>query len=342
MTVRAKLDKQAGFYHVVDDVAGPVAEINTFLSAIRTRGLSLLTVRAYAFDLVAVYRWLEVCKKQLTCLNQADLLDFIAHERCRHAQSTSINRRLVACRSLFQFWRPEGMAVGTVRSLPSPFYRGPGRERNLGLFVRKRQSVLKLRVKTSRKLVTPLTAAQAAAYLSGLKHRRDIAIVYLMLFCGLRSCEILKLKTQDISLLERWVRVWGKGSKERMVPLSEIVADSIAQYATHERPHACADDAFFVCLHGKRKGHTMTSAGLRSIFRTKRKRSKVSNANPHRFRHTFGTDMARSGVTLPVLQKLMGHQSPEQTLQYINLSMADIAAAYLDASAKIQKVYDLD
>jgi integrase len=83
----------------------------------------------------------------------------------------------------------------------------------------------------------------------------------------------------------------------------------------------------------------MTSAGLRSIFRNKRKRSGVSSANPHRFRHTFGTDMARSGVRLPVLQKLMGHQSAEQTLQYINMSMSDIAEAYFKAVKEIQKSY---
>jgi len=341
MTVRAELCTKTGLYRVVDDLAGPVEEINAFLEAVHTRGLSLLTVRAYAFDLAAVYRWLEVCGKRLESLTQADLLGFIAHERRRKAQPASINRRLVACRSLFEFWRPEGMAAGAGRSLPSAFYRGPGRERNLGLHALKKPTSLKLKVKTQRKLVTPLTPKQVMTYLSGLKRYRDIAIVHLMLFCGLRSREVLGLKPRDVCLLERWVRVWGKGGKERAVPLSEVVAESIEQYVKHERPHSC-EDALFVCLHGKRKGKAMTPAGLRSIFRIKRKRSKVSNANPHRFRHTFGTDMARSGVTLPVLQKLMGHQSPEQTLQYINMSMSDVAEAYLDASARIRRIYALD
>ncbi|RPI97697.1 MAG: integrase, partial [Spirochaetales bacterium] len=307
MTLRAKLDAETGLYRVVDDIAGPLEEINAFLDAIHTRELSLLTVRAYAFDLAAVYRWLEVCGKRLESLTQADLLDFIAHERRRKAQPASINRRLTALRSLFEFWKPEGMAAGVGRNLPSPFYRGPGRDRNLGLYALKKRRTLKLKVKTPRKLVTPLTPRQVNTYLSGLKRYRDIAIVHLMLFCGLRSREALGLKTGDVCLLERRVKVWGKGGKERAVPLSRVVAESIELYAKHERPHSCEGDALFVCLHGKRRGRAMTPAGLRSIFRIKRKRSKVSNANPHRFRHTFGTDMARSGVTLPVLQKLMGH-----------------------------------
>ena len=83
----------------------------------------------------------------------------------------------------------------------------------------------------------------------------------------------------------------------------------------------------------------MTSAGLRSLFRYRRRGSAVHNANAHRFRHTFGTDMARAGVRLPTLQRLMGHAYAETTLQYINLSMTDIAAEYGRASAVIQRRY---
>lgn len=339
MTVSAKPSGKSGLYHVVDNVTGPVSEINGFLEAVHTRGLSALTVRAYAFDLAAVYRWLEDSVRELMSLSQSDLLDFVAHERRRGAQSASINRRLSTCRLLFEFWRPEGMAADAGTSLTTPFYRGPGRERSLGLHTLKKKRSLQLRVKVPRKLVTPLTPEQVRKYLAGLQRYRDIAIVHLMLFCGLRSREVLRLRPRDVSLLERWIRVWGKGGKERAIPLSEIAADSIEQYFKHERPHSCIDDALFVCLHGKRKGRAMTPAGLRSIFRTKRKRSKVSNANPHRFRHTFGTDMARCGVRLPVLQKLMGHQSPELTLQYINMSMSDIAEAYFKAAEEIQKSY---
>ena len=86
----------------------------------------------------------------------------------------------------------------------------------------------------------------------------------------------------------------------------------------------------------------MTPAGLRSLFRGRRKSTALTNANPHRFRHTFGADMARSGLVLPVLQKLMGHTNPETTLGYINLSMTDIADAYRVAAAEIQKHYDPD
>jgi len=200
----------------------------------------------------------------------------------------------------------------------------------------------RLRVKAPQRLVTPLTPEQVKTFLAGLRRYRDIAIVHLMLFCGLRSREVLGLKQRDVSLLERWIRVWGKGGKERAIPFCDIVEASIEQYARYERPRSCIDEALFVCLQGKRMGCAMTPAGLRSIFRTKRQLAEVSAANPHRFRHTFGTDMARSGMSLPVLQRLMGHRSPEQTLQYINMSMSDIAEAYRKAVTEIHKHYGVD
>ena len=83
----------------------------------------------------------------------------------------------------------------------------------------------------------------------------------------------------------------------------------------------------------------MTTAGLRSLFRYRRREDELSNANAHRFRHTFGADMARAGVRLPILQRMMGHAKAETTLQYINLAMTDIAAEYRRASKVIQRRY---
>jgi integrase len=80
----------------------------------------------------------------------------------------------------------------------------------------------------------------------------------------------------------------------------------------------------------------MTPAGLRSLFRQRRRQPTLAIANPHRFRHTFGTDMARAGVGLPVLQRLMGHADMKTTLQYIELSMIDVADEYRRALATIE------
>ena len=342
MTVHAEVDRESGLYRVVDGEGEPVEAINAFLRAVATRGLSPLTVRAYAFDLAAVYRWLAATGRELGGLSQADLLDFVAWEKRRGAQPSSINRRLTTCRLLHAFWQPGGLSATAGTSLPAPHYRSPGRDRRLGVHILRKKRALVLKVKVPKKLVAPLTAEQVREYLRGMRRYRDIAIVHLMLLCGLRSREVLGLARTDVSLIERSVRVLGKGSKERVVPLADLVAAAIEQYLTHERPHDCLDQALFVCLQGTRRGRAMTPTGLRSLFRHRRRKPTLSDANPHRFRHTFGADMARSGVSLPVIQKLMGHANPEMTLQYINLSLADIAEAYRTASAKIHESYGLE
>jgi integrase len=83
----------------------------------------------------------------------------------------------------------------------------------------------------------------------------------------------------------------------------------------------------------------MTPEGLRNLFRFRRRRSSLQSANAHRFRHTFGTDMARAGVRLPILQRMMGHADMATTLQYIELSLVDVADAYSKAIATIEGRY---
>ena len=213
--------------------------------------------------------------------------------------------------------------------------------RRLGLHVLKNKRAMALTVKVPRTLVTPLQTEQVRRYLRGLRRYRDLAIVHLMLLCGLRSREVLGLARTDVALGERTVRVLGKGATERMVPMAELAVRSVEQYLAHERPRCGEVPALFVCLQGKRRGRAMTPAGLRSLFRHRRKKPGLDQANPHRFRHTFGADMARCGLPLPVIQRLMGHANPEMTLQYVNLSMADIAQAYREAAERIRTRYEL-
>ena len=83
----------------------------------------------------------------------------------------------------------------------------------------------------------------------------------------------------------------------------------------------------------------MTLAGLRNLFRHRRKRVALTTANPHRFRHTFGADMARAGVRLPILQLMMGHADLKTTMQYVSLSMADVADEFRMALTKLAVRY---
>jgi site-specific recombinase XerD len=326
-------------HHVLVDGHGPVAEANEFLSALQTRGLSGTTIRAYAYDLLLLYRWMHAADKVLRELTPPDLTAFIAAQRAQSAEPKSINRRLCTVQLLYQFWMARDLGVGARLTLPAHHYKGRGRDHYLGIHQRRRRGLRKLRVVEPRKLVDPLTPEQVRAFLSSLTRYRDLSIVYLMLLCGLRSHEVLGLKVDDIIVSDARIRVRGKGGRDRALPLPDVLAQTLRQYQQCERPRDPTGDRLFLVLQGKQRGQPMTLAGLRNLFRHRRKRVILATANPHRFRHTFGADMARAGVRLPILQQLMGHADLKTTLQYVRLSMADVADEFRLALAKLAKRY---
>lgn len=323
-------------YALLDEQGHGIEEANAFLAAITCRGLSPLTLRSYAYDLLAFYRWSS--GSGLAQLTAATLVDFVAEQRRMSAAPRSINRRLSTIRLLYRFHFGEPI-VGNRISLPAPHYKGPGRDRDLGLHVLAKRSRLHLRVKEPCLLVEPLTVEQVRAFFARLKRYRDLAIVHLMLLCGLRTCEVLRLELRDVDFRDRRLRIRGKGGRERAIPLPESLELALQQYLQLERPSRCSSPHVFVILQGQHRGSPMTAAGIRSLFRHRRQATLLASANAHRFRHTFGTDMARAGVRLPVLQKMMGHADAKTTLQYIQLSMADVAAEYRRAIAQLDARY---
>jgi site-specific recombinase XerD len=342
MSVRVVLDKLTALHCIAGDRGGAVDEANRFLRALRLRGLSPNTIRAYAYDLVAIYRWLKPPSKRVAKLRQSDLVGFIAEQRQSCLSARTINRRLTVCRLLYRFLTDRDMDRGRGLSAPSGHYQGPGRDKNLGLYTMPRRQRLPLQVKVPRTVVEPLQVEQIKIVLGIVKRYRDLAIIHLMLLCGLRSNEVLTLRLIDLCFEDNRVRVHGKGNKERVLPLPQALVQLLGDYLRLERPGRCDTDRLFVVLQGKRTGQPMTPCGLRSLLRYRRgSRPGIGNANAHRFRHTFGTDMARAGVRLPVLQKMMGHANSATTLQYVNLSMADIANEYQRAINQIQQRYRL-
>lgn len=162
---------------------------------------------------------------------------------------------------------------------------------------------------------------------------RDLAIVGLMLLQGLRSAEVLALNREDLLLPEAQLRVHGKGNKLRFLPLAPETVQLLDHYLQLERPDPCTT-ALFVSLKGPARGARMTSVGLRSLFRHHRRSTGVQLANPHRFRHTFASDMVRAGMSLPALMQLMGHADIQTTLRSVQVTPQDVYIQYARAVAQ--------
>jgi site-specific recombinase XerD len=173
-----------------------------------------------------------------------------------------------------------------------------------------------------------------ARFWSSFRNSRDLAIVGLMLLQGLRSQEVLNLNCDDLLLSEAQIRVRGKAHKTRFLPLAPEAAQLLDHYVRLQRPHT-STHALFVSLKGPARGARMTPAGLRSLFRYHRRTTGVPIANPHRFRHTFASDMVRAGISLPALMQLMGHAHIHTTMIYVQVSPVEVYQQYARAVAQL-------
>jgi integrase/recombinase XerD len=154
-----------------------------------------------------------------------------------------------------------------------------------------------------------------------------------MLLQGLRSKEVIALNLEDVQLGESRICVHGKGGKVRLLPLAAETVHLLDHYLRLDRPAACGP-ALFVSLKGRARGVRVTPAGLRSLFRYHRRTSGISGAHPHRFRHTFASDMVHAGISLPALMNLMGHAAISTTMIYVQISPRDVIEQYARAAAR--------
>jgi len=332
--VRVKLLQEGRDFRLVDARGRCVSDVNEFLRTLRIRGLSPHTVRAYAYDLRSFFSWLTSSGK-VRSLERADLCKFIDQQRESNLSPRSINRRLTTVQLFYRFV--------TGKDLPGAVccanYRARSRDRNLGIHRLSHRNSVHLRVKVPKKLITPLTNDQVKFLLRQFARYRDLTLCYLMVLCGLRAQEVLNIQCGDLRPFEKTLYVHGKGNKERLLPLPDVIWGVIAKYMALERPTDCVTKALFVVLQGRGRGQPMTIAGVRSLFRVRRQHPQLANIHPHLLRHTFGSAMAASGMSLPTLQRMMGHAFPETTMQYINLSMNDIVEQFQRATEKIARHY---
>ena len=312
-------------YRLLDELGQEVAWANRFLDAQRVRQLSLRSLRAYAYDLLHFARWWNhPSAPSVAAIDQDTLLDYVRYQLDRQPPPTpqTVNHRLTVLHCLFRFHQGSDIPAGS-----SHFLRTCPRRSPLGYGRPSSAAVSTLRLKAPQRLIVPLSAEQVAQFWRSFHTFRDLAVVGLMLLDGLRSCEILSLRLEDLGLAEAHLRVQGKGNKQRLLPLPQELCQVLDEYLRLERPPTNSP-ALFICLKGRHRGDALTAAGLRSLFRYHRTGSHTPLANPHRFRHTFGADMVRAGISLPALQHLMGHSQIRTTMAYVQLAPNDVWREY--------------
>jgi integrase/recombinase XerD len=329
LAYRPSVPASACPYRLLDEQDHEIAWANAFLDAQRIRQLSPRSLRIYAYDLLHFARWFQDSPRPLSEITESTLLDYVRHQLDQEPKPTpqTVNHRLAVLRCLYRFHYGHDLPAGQ-----SHFQRLYTTRSSLGYGRPRRAIAFGLRLKQPRRVILPLSTEQVAKFWDTFRTFRDFALIGLMLLDGLRSCEILTLQLEDLQRADAQLRVLGKGNKKRVLPLPGEIIGVLQNYLQLERP-LTNSPYLFVSLKGRRRGQAMTPAGLRSLFRHHRLRSQVPNANPHRFRHTFGADMVRAGISLPALQHLMGHSQIHTTLLYVQLAPQDIWREYARAVA---------
>jgi integrase/recombinase XerD len=294
------------------------------------------TVVAVAYDLKVFF---SVVGKSPRRVVAADVLAFVTAQyaggpagRLQVAgggaggvSARTVRRRLSSVSGLFAFLQ----ARGDVEANPVPRGLPTRRERQ-----RPRQGVPLVR--TPRTLPRILQPAQVDALLAALRTHRDRAMVEAMVLGGLRRCEVLGLRLEDLQVAARRVFIAeGKGGHQRQIPVSGRFFASVAAYLDAERPPGADTDRLFVVLKGPRRARPLSPAGVDQILDSARQRAGLSTVTCHQLRHTCLTRLREAGMALEAVQAQAGHASIESTRIYLHLADDWLASQYRRAAEAI-------
>lgn len=281
------------------------------------RGSSSHTVEAYGRDLERYVKALE--EKGVT--EPDDVTRPLIEEHLEHLAEegyapSSVERALSAIKSFHRFMLQEEMSsVSPAAALPLP--------------------------KKAERLPDVLSVRQALALLDQpfpktAAGQRDRAIIEVLYGCGLRVSELTGLDVGAVSLEDEVVRVIGKGSKERLVPLMGSAHEALAEYLSDWRGELVSSRsgaAVFLNVRGGR-------ISRQSVFAIVERAGRVvgiDGLHPHALRHSFATHMLQGGADIRIVQELLGHSSIQTTQLYTHLDRSHLRMAYLSAHPRARR-----
>ena len=161
--------------------------------------------------------------------------------------------------------------------------------------------------------------------------KRDRTILEVLYGCGLRVSELVSLDLGDLSLDEGYMRVFGKGSKERIAPIAGIARDLLENYLQQARPELRSSTRPESGVFLNARGGRLSRQSVHSIVVHAGRFIKIENLHPHTLRHSFATHMLEGGADLRVIQEILGHSDISTTQIYTHVNRSHVRAEYLSA-----------
>lgn len=279
------------------------------------RGASEHTISNYTYDLSMYEDFLaDRDIAQIEDIDRDAVVGFETSLSCAGYSPATIKRRMSAVKSVHRF----AVREGYVQSNPTDAIRLP---------------------KLAEKLPDVLSIDQVSRMLDSLADQsltglRDRALLEVLYGCGLRASEACGLNTDDLYLDEGFIRVFGKGAKERISPISGAALDTLGRYLSDARPELSMRarnikraDISAVFLNAR--GGRLTRQGLYNIVSKAGASIGCENLHPHTLRHSFATHMLEGGADLRVIQEILGHSDISTTQIYTHIDRSHIASEYM-------------
>ncbi len=290
-------------------------DINRFLTYLTVeKGYSDNTIAAYYNDLSQLASFVEedALKRGLipswANFSRQGMLSYLLNLKERNYSATTIARKVAAAKSFFSFMLTEGnLKENPTHNVGSP---------SVG-----RQLPKPISVSQVRRLLEQPTK------LSAPEAKRDRAMLELLYASGMRVSELVSLNLDDIDTGGGFVRCFGKGHKERLIPIYRQAALAVEEYIKETRSHLARDEEMALFLN--RRGERLTRQGFWQILKGYAKSAELGKEiTPHTLRHSFATHMLNGGADLRSVQELLGHANISTTQVYTHLTTEHVRRTY--------------
>jgi integrase/recombinase XerD len=276
------------------------------------RGLALNTLQSYQRDLISYVEFLQ--KQNVRDLNQtrrANIIAYLADLQRKGRATSTISRNLASLRAFYGFLLRDGLIDGD----PTVNLESPKIEKRLPKVLTV-QEVEKL-------LESPDTGT-----IAGL---RDKAMLELLYATGIRVSELVALNLSDVNLNMGFLKCYGKGSKERIIPLGSVALKFLSDFVMRSRSQMLRDQAeesLFLNHHGQR----LSRQGFWKIIKKYAQEARIDKEiTPHTLRHSFATHLLENGADLRAVQEMLGHADISTTQIYTHLTKSRLKEVYAKA-----------
>ena len=269
-------------------------------------GASKNTLAAYRSDLKIFNKWLA--GKSFISVNSKHIQDYFSDRQKNNIGSSTQARILTCLHSFYQYL----LANQLIKKDPTEQLSHPKLEKKLPVF---------LNIKEVEKLLEAPSG-------SSLIGQRDRAMLELLYSCGLRVSELISLSYHNINLKEEFIRIHGKGNKERVLPMGEIAIDYLMKYETNARPVLLKNgqsDSYFL----SNRGSAMSRQNFFYIIKAYANQVGIDKPlSPHSLRHAFATHLVQKGADLRSVQLMLGHSDISSTQLYTHIQNAQLKAQH--------------